>query len=244
MEAVPIVRSRGSIRIVPSTPNGAETSTTPVSENPAWLDTSTNPPAPPDCPPLAAIVPSIVVELLDRTITRPPSPFAVAFALILAPVWIAVFAAVRVAAIPDPPLVRSRVVPIATTPPPDLPDALITAVDAMVTLLSDTTSISPPFVPNARPGAARRPPTTTEPPTPFSATIPVRSLIVAARIVPSARIRFCTIPSAALAVSCTVPPSAIITPVFVTSAVAALPSGPTGTCVTWLVTSSDSSPSP
>ena len=51
-------------------------------------------------------------------------------------------------------------------------------------------------------------------------------------------------PSAARAVSCTVPPSAMITPVLVTSAVAALPSLPTGACITWLVTSSDSSPSP
>ena len=84
-----------------------------------------------------------------------------------------------------------------------------------------------PWCPARCRGADNWPSTTIEPPTPFSATVPVWSPIVAARILPPACTRFCTMPSAARAVSCTVPPSAMMTPVLVTSAVTGLPSGPT-----------------
>ena len=51
-------------------------------------------------------------------------------------------------------------------------------------------------------------------------------------------------PSAAAAVSVIEPPCARMVPVLVTSAGAVLPSGPTGTCRTWPLTSIASSPSP
>ena len=90
---------------------------------------------------------------------------------------------------------------------------------------SATTSIAPPAVPGARPVAASWPLTMIEPPMPFSATVPACRRRWRRGCVPPASTRFCTMPSAARAVSCTVPPSARMVPVLVTSAVTVLPSG-------------------
>ena len=184
-------------------------------------------------------MPAMSVDVVDSTVTRPPLPFSVAFAAIVAPAATVTFAAVCVEVTPGPPAARSSVVPIATMPPPAWPEASIRAPEATVTLPVALTSMSPPVVPGALPVASSWPSTVIPPPTPFSVTVPTWPPTLFAWILPPACTRFCTMPSAARAVSCTVPPSATITPLLVTSAIA-----PFGACVTWPVTSSDSMPSP
>ncbi len=168
------VRSKGSSRIVPGMPIGAETLIDPVNENPWLPDTSTNPPSPPCGPPMAAMVPAMLVDVVDRTVTRPPSPFPRALAAIVAPACTVTLAAVRFAVTPGPPAARFNVVPIATRPPPVWPEASIRAPDATVTLPFVLTSILPPFVPAATPIASNWPTTVIAPPIPSSVTVPAR----------------------------------------------------------------------
>ena len=91
--ASPMVRSRGSSRIVPVVPREPDTSTAPVSAKPLSPDTSTKPPLPPWGPAFPVIVPAMSVSFPDSTATRPPLPLAVASALIVAPFRITVLAA-------------------------------------------------------------------------------------------------------------------------------------------------------
>ena len=183
-------------------------------------EVSTNPPLPPCCPPLALIVPSIVVVPADSTVTCPPLPLLVALAAIVAPCCTVTLAAVWAEVTPGPPAARFSVVPIATTPPPAWPEALIFAVETTTTLPVALTPMLPPLVPGAVPSASNCPTTVTEPPTAFSVTVPVWPATLFAWILPPAFTRFCTRPSAAVAVSRIVPPSATISPVLVTSAIA------------------------
>jgi hypothetical protein len=96
-------------------------------------------------------------------------------------------------------------------------------------------------VPAARPCVLTSPATLFVPPGPCSRTcavVPVEASVLA-WMWPPARTRFCTIPSAAAAVSSTVPPVALMTPVLVTRAWP-----PCGVCFTAPVTSDDTRPSP
>ena len=240
---VVIVRSRGSITTVPSAPCGAAVSAVPVRRNPLSPDTSTVPPSPDTRPPLAVSVPSIVVDCVLSTVTRPPSPLAVPSAEIRAPAAIIVRAEVPAGADPVP-RARASVVPTATVPPPAWPFAVTRAAGAMLVVSLPATTTLPPVVPGARPSAATRPSITTEPPVPVISICPARAPTVLARTLPPACTSVFTTPSAARAVNCTVPPSAAMVPVLVTSAVTVLPSAPTGACVTCLVMSMDTSPSP
>ncbi len=167
-----IVRLSGSSSNVPVIPFGADRSTSPVSDRCA-PDTSANPPSPLFLPPLALIVPVMRVVSCESMATCPPAPFVAASAAIVAPCCTVTFVAVSADLTPGPPLARASVVPIATTPPPVWPDALILAVAATVTLPFDTTSIAPPLVPGALPGADNCPSTMIDPPIPFSAIVPV-----------------------------------------------------------------------
>ena len=186
----------------------------------------------------------MLVDRLDNTVTRPPSPLAVALAAMLAPWAICTVCAVSADAVPGPPAARASVVPIATVPPPAGPAALTRARFVSVTPWLASTCTWPPTLPGAVPSAATTPLSTIEPPSPPSTTVPVCDPTLSETILPPACTRFCTSPSASRAVSWTVPPSARITPVLVTSAVTGLPPGPVGACVTALLTSSASSPSP
>ena len=107
-------------------------------------ETSTKPPLPPFGPPLAEILPAMLVAASERTTTLPPLPLSVASALMVAPAAIRVFVAVRV---------RSGIVPIETVPPPALPDALTTAVPLTATFPVAVIAIVPPTVPEAIPSA-------------------------------------------------------------------------------------------
>ena len=144
-----ITRSCGSIRMVPAGPFAAPTSMAPVSARPPDPETSTVPPAPPFGPPRAMRVPAAVVCLDDITRTMPPCPWRVALADTREPGAIPVTAAVMPAAWP-----------IATCPPPVVPEAEIRAAAAMLTVPVAAISMAPPVVPVAR----MRPLTTTEPP--------------------------------------------------------------------------------
>ena len=206
-----MVRSRGSIVMVPGRPCGAEASARPVRAKPAWPERSMLPPLPPCRPPRAVTVPSIRVAAVLSIVTRPPSPRRVASAETVAP--------------------RAMVVrlelPIMMVPPPVRPRAATRAVGASVVAALPAMAMLPPVWPSA----STRPSITTEPPVPVISIWPGR-VPVLARMVPPARTRFCTTPSAAWAVSCTVPPSARMVPVLVTSAVTGRPSGPMGACCT------------
>ena len=224
--------------MVPSLPEGAATSIEPVM--PSNLpETSTNPPSPPFFPPLARIVPAIVVWSVDSTTTVPPFPFRVALAAITAPGATVTLRAVGCPVTDGPPTARASVVPIATVPPPALPDALIRAPWATATAPVVFISTVPPVRPEPRPSAVTRPVTATSPPRPDSITRPVRPAALLAEITPPALTSVCTTPSTASALRDTVPPRAETTPVFVTSA--RVPSGAVRTC---RVTLMPSMPSP
>ena len=169
---VEIVRSCGSIRIVPGAPCGAPVSAVPVSVKPCWPDSSIVPPSPPCLPPRALIAPPACVSCVLSTLTWPPLPAPVASARMRAPLAIAV--RVEAGAVTKaPPRARARVVPIATVPPPARPDALMRALAATCVAPSAITATWPPTAPGARPSAARRPSTTTEPPVPVTSMRPV-----------------------------------------------------------------------
>ena len=219
-------KSNGSSSSLPIVPRGAVVSTCPVSDSKP-PETSTNPPLPPSGPPLADSDPAMEVMPVDSSTILPPSPRFVASAAMTAPGAMVTLAETRVGVTAGPPLALASVVPIATTPPPWLPEALIRAVAAIATLPVGATSMLPA-------AAESWPSTTIDPPMPFSTTVPLL-----ASMVPPDWTSRPTTPSAARAVNCTVPPSARMIPVLVTSAVA-----PDGACVTWFVTSSEISPSP
>ena len=222
----------------------------PSTSTPSLL-ASTTPPSPPCGPPRAVSSPSMLVDCVLSVVTIPPLPPPVPLAETVAPASTTTRRAVRAGMATDPPLpsaacrpacARASVVPSATVPPGP-PLAVTTAPSATRTVSVALTATVPPAAP-AAPSAPTRPSTRTEPPTPAMSIRPARPATVFARIVPPARTKSCTIPSAARAVICTDPPSAITVPVFVTSAVTALPSRPNGACVTARVTSIDTSPSP
>ncbi len=229
---------------MPIVPAGALVSTLPSRVIAPALDTSTKPPLPLVLPPFAAISPeTVVVPLLSAT-TLPPSPVALALARTLAPASTVTVCAVIVGVTPVPPLARARVVPSATVPPPASPETETRPPDATFTARVAASSTSPPFVPGAAPRAPTSPSTVIEPPMPAIRSVPVWSPTELACSLPPAETRVCTIPSAARAVSVILPPSATIVPELVTSAVTFFPSGPMGACVTWPVTSIDTSLSP
>ena len=194
---------------------------------------------PPFGPPLADRLPATLVLSVDSTVIWPPLPVSVASAFMVAPDAMDTLFAVCVAVTDGPPCARASVVPIATVPPPALPEAFTRAVLASATLPVAFTATEPPVVPAAKPWADNWPVTSTEPPMPLMEMVPVLPPAVLAEILPPAETRFCTTPSAAAAVNCTVPPAARITPSLVTKDVT-----PSGVWVTCLVTFTDTSPSP
>ncbi len=181
----------------------------------------------------------LVLALLSRVMV-PPLPLRVAFAFTTAPGATVTVRAIGAVARDGPAAARASVVPSATVPPPLRPETSIFAAAATVTPPSASACTPPPVEPRA----LRSPCTTSDPPTPFSTMLPPGPLPPLVEIFPPAVTRLVTMPSAAAAVSVIVPPWARIVPVLVTSAVTFWPSAPTGTCLTWPVTSIASSPSP
>ena len=182
----------------------------------------------------------MTVLLLLSTVMVPPLPLRVAFACTTAPRATVTEAALGALVSDGPAAARASVVPSATVPPRLLPETSILAVEATVTPPSASACTAPPVAPVA----VMSPSITSDPPMPPSTMVPPRPRPPSAEIVPPAVTRLVTIPSAAAAVSVTEPPCARMVPVLVTSAVTFRPSAPTGTCVTWPVTSIASSPSP
>ena len=185
-------------------------------------------------------VPAIEVLLLLSTVMVPPLPLRVAFAFTTAPGATVTEAALGALVSDGPAAARASVVPSATVPPPLRPETVIFAVGAKVTPPSASACTAPPVAPVA----LTAPSITSEPPMPPSTMLPPLPAPPLAEMVPPAVTRLLTMPSAAEAVRVIEPPCARMVPVLVTSAVTFLPSAPTGTCLTWPVTSIASSPSP
>ena len=70
---------------MPNRPSVARRSAEPVKASVALPETSAKPPSPPSRPPCAEMVPEKPVKPSDQTMTRPPSPLAVASARIAEP---------------------------------------------------------------------------------------------------------------------------------------------------------------
>ncbi len=138
-------KSEGSISRAPVLPSGADASTNPVSDR-TPPDSSTKPPSPPWGPPFVSTAPAIVVRSVDSTVNRPPFPFAVALAAIVAPAATVTVLAVFCPVTDGPPFARFSVVPMATTPPPAGPEALTRAVEANRTAPVVFTTTEPPVV--------------------------------------------------------------------------------------------------
>ena len=234
-----IVRSAGSMVSVPVRPAGAVVSTVPVICRPLPPLTSTSPPSPPCRPPRAVKRPATTVLSVDSSATWPPLPVPRPSALIRAPAATCTARAESAGTPPDCARARARVVPTATVPPPPRPLADTRAAGPTATVPVAASTTVPPWAPGAMPSARTAPSTVMLPPTPATTIAPGLPPAVLACNRPPALTRFCTIPSAARAVSWMVPPSAWITPVFVTSAVP-----PLGARVTCRVTSTLISPSP
>ena len=181
----------------------------------------------------------VVLSLLS-TVMLPPLPLRVAFAFTTAPCATVTVFATGAPASDGPAAARASVVPSATVPPPLRPETSIFAVDATVTPPSASACTLPPVTPRA----LTSPCTTSDPPMPLSTMLPPLPRPPSVEILPPAVTRLVTIPSAAAAVSMIEPPCARIVPVLVTRAGTVWPLAPTGTCLTWPVTSIASSPSP
>ena len=139
------VMSNGSISQVPPAPSGADTSGVVSSTSCPRLDVSTKPPSPPPAPPRAEIAPIDCVTLSDQIVIVPPLPWSSASARTMLP-----GASVVVVAVAMLPSVPRRPPPMATLPPPEVPDASITAVSVTLTRVAVTWMRPPtPLMPRA-----------------------------------------------------------------------------------------------
>ncbi len=214
----------GSSSHMPPLPAGADVSTK------AGLSTkrrfspevSTNPPSPPAAPPLAVIVPKNPVIPSAQTITFPPSPAAVASALIVVSASTTVRRAFCTSG-----FAPWKSPPTRTSPPPSAPEASMSA--PFRATFSPRTLTSPPLPPGDLSEASMEPETSVTPAWPSTVT----SLALMAPALRAAMENMSPAPSR------TVPLPASMEPVFSTPGFsAAVSAEPSSLTITWPPTSS------
>ena len=229
-------RLSGSRRKRPAAPLGADRSTLPVRLMSLWLDTSAKPPSPPSEPPRAEILPACLVLFCDSTVTLPPLPDFTASADRVAPA--------STVTLSDQVPERPVLLPMATSPPPLLPEASMRAF-FFTAISAPVATTVPPVCPSPRPPASTVPPMLTVPVSPPDRTIlPLALPTEVALMTPSVLMTLSITPFTARADRVTLPPSAAISPELTTSAATGFPSASFATVFTAELASKLMRPSP